>query len=240
LGLEDNTPIFEEEDVDPVRSRPHLRFGLLFFRRMIDIAYVNTKRDVDFVCAGFLLLLVLPLSLLIASLVAIDGGPVFYRHQRVGQNGEAFGCWKFRTMVMDAEQCLSEYLRFHPEARAQWQSEQKLTPDPRVTGIGGILRKFSLDELPQLWNVVIGDMSLVGPRPVTQGELTEKYGTHAMLVTSVKPGVTGLWQISGRNDTGYDRRIALDIRYICQGNLLLDLLILARTPRSVLSGTGAR
>jgi lipopolysaccharide/colanic/teichoic acid biosynthesis glycosyltransferase len=198
------------------------------------------KRDLDFAGALCLLLLATPIGILIALLVAMDGGPVFYRHCRVGRNGQLFRCLKFRTMVMDAEECLSEYLRLHPESVNEWQGEQKLTRDPRVTGIGSMLRKLSLDELPQLWNVLVGEMSLVGPRPVTEGELREKYGSQANLVTSIKPGLTGLWQISGRNDTVYQQRVAMDVSYVRSRTLLLDLLILLRTPRRVLAGTGAR
>lgn len=198
------------------------------------------KWQIDLVAACCLLVLLLPVFLAIAILVAMDGGPIFYRHRRVGRGGRPFDCWKFRTMVLDADVCLAEYLRFHPEAMVEWQSELKLARDPRVTSVGAMLRKLSLDELPQLWNVVIGDMSLVGPRPVTESELRDKYGSRARLVTTVKPGLTGLWQISGRNDIDYAQRIAMDISYVNSRNLALDLIILARTPRIIFAGTGAR
>lgn len=197
------------------------------------------KRFVDVGGAAVLLILAAPLLAAIALLVSLDGGPVFFGHRRIGRDGALFRCWKFRTMILDAEPCLEEYLSHHRDACDEWERERKLAFDPRITSVGRFLRRSSLDELPQLVNVVAGDMSLVGPRPVTEVELTH-YGAVAPLYLSVRPGITGLWQVSGRNDVGYDGRVALDARYVETRSLMLDLTILARTAGVVLNGKGAR
>jgi len=197
------------------------------------------KRVVDVVGTLVLLALCAPLFLVIAAMVGMDGGPVVYRHRRVGLNGQMFDCLKFRTMILGAEECLAEFLSYHPEARREWAADQKLSFDPRVTGIGKILRRASLDELPQLVNVLRGEMSLVGPRPVTPSELSH-YGSAATAYASVRPGITGLWQVSGRNDVGYAKRVALDESYVREWNLALDLRILLRTPGVVFTRKGAR
>lgn len=197
------------------------------------------KRAVDACGAAVLLLLAAPLLLVIALVVSIDGGPVLFGHRRIGRDGAVFRCWKFRTMILDAEPCLEEYLSHHGDALEEWQRERKLAFDPRITPIGRFLRRSSLDELPQLWNVLVGEMSLVGPRPVTEAELAS-YGSVAPLYLAVRPGITGLWQISGRNDVGYAARVALDARYVETRSLLLDLRILVRTAGAVLAGRGAR
>ncbi|MGO4705702.1 sugar transferase [Microvirga sp. 2MCAF38] len=202
-------------------------------------ALQGVKRAFDITGSLLLLFLALPLLAVIALLVAIDGGPVFFAHKRIGRGGEVFGCLKFRTMILDAENCLNEYLSFHPHAAIEWQRDQKLTFDPRVTAIGQFLRSSSLDELPQLINVLLGQMSLVGPRPVTTGELAH-YGNVLDLYKSVRPGITGLWQVSGRNDVGYAMRVSLDERYVRDWSLGLDFKILFRTPLVVLSRRGAR
>lgn len=198
-----------------------------------------SKRCFDFAFSSLFLILSAPLFALVALLVAMDGGPVFFRHARVGREGRMFDCWKFRTMIIGAEACLEEYLSYHPEAEAEWRKTQKLEFDPRVTPIGKFLRHSSLDELPQLLNVLFGEMSLVGPRPVTMAEL-KRYGTVAPLYMSVRPGITGLWQVSGRNDTDYDKRVALDESYVRSRNMAFDLLILWRTVGIVLTRKGAR
>ena len=197
------------------------------------------KRVFDQVSAVILIWLSLPLLVLIAALVAMDGGPVFYMGKRVGLGGISFKCIKFRTMIPDAELCLEEYLSHHPTARAEWENERKLTFDPRITSVGNFLRRASLDELPQLFNVVKGEMSLVGPRPVTTSELAY-YGKSAALYESVRPGMTGLWQVSGRSEVSYATRVALDTRYVFDWSLGLDLWILFRTPAVVLSKRGAK
>lgn len=197
------------------------------------------KRVVDLVFATLAIIALSPLFILIAALVSTSGGPVLYRHARIGKNGKSFDCLKFSTMIPGATECLEEYLSYHPQARAEWESTRKLTFDPRATAVGNLLRRTSLDELPQLFNVLMGDMSLVGPRPVTAPELNY-YGDKADLYRSVRPGITGLWQISGRNDVSYEQRVALDARYVREQSLWRDISILLRTPRVVLARTGAR
>jgi exopolysaccharide production protein ExoY len=193
------------------------------------------KRNLDIIGSLVLLLLTAPVFLILAILVAADGGPVFFSHRRVGRNGVSFGCWKFRTMVVGAEDCLSEYLRYHPEARVEWDRAQKLAADPRVTPLGAFLRKSTLDEIPQLWNVLRGDMSLVGPRPVTEDEMRERYGAYARVVTSVRPGVTGAWQVTpNRNEIGYGRRVELDASYVSERSVVTDITILLQTTLLVL------
>jgi lipopolysaccharide/colanic/teichoic acid biosynthesis glycosyltransferase len=201
---------------------------------------LQLKRFMDIVGASLLLLLTAPLLAAIALLISLDGGPVIYRHPRIGRKGAPFNCLKFRTMIVGAEDCLSEYLALNPEKRHEWETEQKLKLDPRVTGIGQLLRRLSLDELPQLANVVLGHMSLVGPRPVTQAELDERYGTAAPAYLSVRPGITGLWQISGRNDISYNQRVHLDCQYAIGNSLRMDAVILLRTASAVMSRRGAR
>jgi exopolysaccharide production protein ExoY len=208
-------------------------------RRVMHVLRDAAKRVFDMAVSFILIILALPLFLVVGAIVAMDGGPVFFRHKRVGRGGELFGCWKFRTMIVDAEACLGEYLALHPEAAEEWRHDQKLSFDPRVTPVGRFLRGTSLDELPQLFNVLLGDMSLVGPRPVTKGEMAH-YGDVAALYTIVRPGITGLWQVSGRNDIGYRERVALDKRYILNHHLLFDFIILYRTIGVVLSRRGAR
>jgi exopolysaccharide production protein ExoY len=198
------------------------------------------KRGFDIIAASVLLLLSLPLMILTAAAIALNGGSLFYYSDRVGANGISFKCIKFQTMIPDADHCLDEYLVHHPRARDQWLQDRKLAFDPRVTSVGRLLRQSSLDELPQLINVIRGEMSLVGPRPVTRSELDLYYCSGAELYKSMRPGITGLWQVSGRNDVSYATRVALDERYVREWNFILDILILCRTPRVVLSKRGAR
>ena len=197
------------------------------------------KRGVDVFGSAILIVIAFPLFVVVALVVATDGGPVFFRHMRVGRDGRMFGCWKFRTMIVDAETCLDEYLHYHQEAEREWKRDQKLAFDPRITPVGRFLRQSSLDELPQLFNVLLGEMSLVGPRPVTQGELAY-YGQVAPLYLSVRPGITGLWQVSGRNDVGYSERVALDKQYVLHHHVLFDVFILYRTIGVGVSRRGAR
>jgi lipopolysaccharide/colanic/teichoic acid biosynthesis glycosyltransferase len=197
------------------------------------------KRAMDVAIAGAALLLALPVFVLIALAVRADGGAAFYAHPRVGRGGRLFGCLKFRSMVMDSQARLDALLAADPAARAEWEATRKLRHDPRVTRIGRFLRATSLDELPQLLNVLKGEMSIVGPRPVTQSELDRHYGAAAAHYLSVRPGITGLWQVSGRSETSYDQRVALDVAYVSQPSLVADLRILLRTPVAVLSRRGA-
>ncbi|MBP8175568.1 MAG: sugar transferase [Sphaerotilus sp.] len=194
----------------------------------------------DQFAALLLLLLFAPLMAVIALLVwRRDGAPVLFGHYRIGQHGRPFRCLKFRSMYLDSEAMLRELLERDPAARAEWERDHKLNDDPRITPIGHFLRRTSLDELPQLFNVLRGEMSLVGPRPITLAELP-RYGQVRWHYLSVRPGMTGLWQVSGRNDTTYDERVELDREFVEQHSLRLRLSILLRTLRVVIRGSGAR
>lgn len=190
--------------------------------------------------AVLILLVLAPVMLLVGFLIwRRDGAPIFYGHYRVGRDGKLFRCLKFRSMYRDSDRMLAELLRDNPAAREEWEREHKLTDDPRITPIGNFLRRTSLDELPQLFNVIRGEMSLVGPRPITVAELP-RYGRVRWHYLSVRPGMTGLWQVSGRNDVSYDERVALDRHYVEARSLALDLSILLRTVTVVLHRDGAR
>jgi Undecaprenyl-phosphate galactose phosphotransferase WbaP len=197
-----------------------------------------TKRVLDILGAILLGLVFSPLIVTIVVLMLLEGNPVLYRHRRVGRAGQMFSCVKFRTMIPDADQVLRGLLEKDPELRAEWIRDRKLRRDPRVTRLGHFLRRTSLDELPQLLNVLRGEMSLVGPRPVVREELL-RYGRSVGIYLSVKPGITGLWQVTGRNNTSYRRRVALDTYYVRNQNVLLDLYILTKTTGVVLRGNGA-
>lgn len=175
----------------------------------------------------------------ISILIMLDskGSPI-YGQTRIGRGGRRFKAYKFRTMVKNADQLLHQYLDRSPELRAEWLATHKLKKDPRVTRVGAFLRKLSLDELPQFWNILVGDMSLVGPRPIVDAEI-EKYGQCFELYIQVRPGLTGLWQVSGRSDTTYQRRVELDEYYIRNRSLKLDLQILWKTVFVVLRKDGA-
>jgi Undecaprenyl-phosphate galactose phosphotransferase WbaP len=197
------------------------------------------KRAIDIVLAIAAGLLLTPLLLLLAIFVRLSSpGPVFYRQERIGRRGERFAMWKFRTMTANADRVLQSYLDANPQLREEWNRDHKLQNDPRVTRIGRWMRKTSLDELPQLWNVLRGDMSLVGPRPIVAAEI-DKYGARFEDLCSVPPGVTGLWQVSGRNDTTYAERIELDSYYARHWSVWLDLYILIVTVKVVLFRQGA-
>lgn len=195
------------------------------------------KRALDIVGAVILLLAFMPLILMIVALMLTQGGPVVFGHRRVGRNGAEFDCLKFRTMVVDAEARLEELLARDPEARRQWLTDRKLDDDPRITPSGHFLRKTSLDELPQLLNVLRGEMSLVGPRPVTAAEL-QRYGDAAGSYMALRPGLTGKWQVSGRNDISYAKRVAMDERYARTYSVKGDLVVLMQTVGVVLGATG--
>jgi exopolysaccharide production protein ExoY len=189
--------------------------------------------------AALLLLLLAPLMLWVAWMTwRHDGAPILFGHYRVGRNGRLFRCLKFRTMYRESQQMLAELLAKDPQAQAEWERDHKLANDPRITPVGRFLRRTSLDELPQLVNVLRGEMSLVGPRPITVAELT-RYGRVRWHYLSVTPGMTGLWQVSGRNNTSYEERVALDERYVERRTIGLDLWILMRTVRVVALREGA-
>ncbi len=197
------------------------------------------KRGLDLTVVLIAAVLGAPFIFLLYSLVLIDSkGKPFYKHARIGHKGKQFALWKFRTMVHDADEKLDEYLEQHPELKAEWEAERKLQDDPRITRVGRILRKLSLDEIPQLWNVLKGEMSLVGPRPIVDLEI-ERYADIFTLYKQVKPGITGLWQVSGRNLTGYRERIRLDEYYVRNWSIWMDMYILVRTVWVVIRVRGA-
>ncbi|MBJ2152209.1 sugar transferase [Paracoccus sp. IB05] len=195
------------------------------------------KRVLDILIILCLLPIILPVILLLALLVMRDGGAPFFGHRRIGRNGEVFRCWKIRSMVSDSQERLRVHLENNPEARAEWNANFKLDNDPRITRFGRFLRKSSLDELPQIWNILKGEMSLVGPRPVTAKEL-DLYGAAASHYMSMRPGLTGLWQVSGRNDVSYSERVVLDVAYARKHNLIMDIRLILATVAAVLNRTG--
>ena len=196
-------------------------------------------RALDIAGALFALILAFPVMVIVALAVKLTSpGPVLFAHVRVGRYGRRFACLKFRTMAIDADAQLKALLDSDPAARAEWQTSQKLRRDPRVTSIGRFLRRTSLDELPQLFTVLWGDMSLVGPRPIVESEIP-RYGRHYAIYCRVRPGVTGLWQVQRDADTSYRRRVAFDVAFARGRSLRLYVLILARTVPAVLTGRGA-
>lgn len=195
------------------------------------------KRIFDVTVASLMLVAAAPFLLVLMGIVAIDGGKPIFAHSRVGRFGRAFSCLKIRSMRHGAEQQLAAILAADPEAAAEWEASAKLTNDPRVTRIGSFLRKSSLDELPQLVNVLRGEMSIVGPRPVTRDEIA-RYGAASTSYMSLKPGLTGPWQVDGRNEISYEDRVLLDVDYARSHSLLRDLTIVAKTGLSVLKLTG--
>ncbi|WCR10721.1 sugar transferase [Paracoccus stylophorae] len=186
------------------------------------------KRVLDIVGTLIIFATFLPIIVVVACLMGLQGGNVMFWHERVGRKGRFFRCYKFRSMVPDAERRLEQLLASDPQARAEWDATRKLEDDPRITFLGRFLRRTSLDELPQLWNVLRGDMSLVGPRPVTQEELA-RYGASVAAYLSIRPGLTGPWQVSGRNDISYDERVRMDCDYAANYSLSRDLQVLWRT-----------
>ncbi len=200
----------------------------------------RTKRLLDLALVCLSVLFWLPLLTLLALAVTLESrGSAWYGHGRIGYRGKRYTMWKLRTMVMNSQEVLEAYLAEHPQAVEEWIATQKLKDDPRITRIGRWLRRFSLDELPQIFNVLTGEMSLVGPRPIYDPVEVNRWGARFQVYQEARPGLTGLWQVSGRNDTTYEERIALDMRYIRGWSLGLDLRILARTFGAVLSGKGA-
>ncbi len=203
------------------------------------VRYWLMKRALDLM----LVVLCLPVLLLCIAAIALairltSPGPIFFSHRRIRGHGRFFSMWKFRTMCVNSSEILESYLAANPEARTEWRRTHKLKQDPRVTRIGEFLRRTSLDELPQLWNVVTGSMSLVGPRPIVAAEV-EKYGEHFVDYCMVKPGVTGLWQVSGRSQLSYPERVQLDRQYARNWSLFGDVKILCRTLSSVANQDGA-
>ena len=224
----------ETEEAEPRTQRrasaDHLPAKLIRYRskRVIDIALILLSLPVT-----------LPVLGLLSAIVLLSTpGPIFYSHRRIGRDGAFFSMWKFRTMCENSGEVLEDYLSRHPEARSEWTKTHKLRYDPRVTGIGRFLRRYSLDELPQLWNVITGTMTLVGPRPIVAAEV-EKYGDGFRFYRRVKPGLTGIWQVSGRSELSYPQRVQLDCDYVENWSLRRDFVILSRTFLSVVNQDGA-
>ena len=202
-------------------------------------AALGFKRASDLLLSVPLLIFVAPLMLALAALIRLsDGGPAIFAHTRCGLNGSMFKCFKFRTMYVDAQARLDDLLASDPAAAAEWSQFQKLRNDPRVTPVGRFLRKSSLDELPQLLNILRGEMGVVGPRPVTSAEL-HRYGAAYAFYRAVRPGVLGLWQVNGRNTLTYDQRVAMDVEYVRTWTPWSDIAILLKAVPVVLFGRGA-
>lgn len=212
----------------PIGSTPSELFRYQVLKRCIDVALVMALMPI-------ILLVVLAIALLVKL---SSPGSIFYSHRRIGKRGTFFSMWKFRTMCVDSAGLLEKYLEQNPDARTEWNKTHKLRNDPRVTRIGAFLRRYSLDELPQLWNVLTGQMSLVGPRPIVAAEV-EKYADCFDCYCRVLPGLTGLWQVSGRSHLSYDARVALDCDYVAQWSLWKDALILLKTCAAVVKQDGA-
>lgn len=195
------------------------------------------KRFFDVTVASILLVSALPLMVLLIGTTMLDGGKPIFSHWRVGKGRRIFPCFKIRTMVVGGEALFNKILSENPDASAEWERDRKLRNDPRITRLGRFVRKTSLDELPQLWNVIRGEMSLVGPRPVTESEV-DLYGEGAASYFSVRPGITGAWQVSGRNDASYAMRVELDKAYVDRLSFVEDVKILFLTVPAVLKATG--
>jgi undecaprenyl-phosphate galactose phosphotransferase len=246
-ALQERVPftIVPEADVLPTFTSNHqTHFG----HDVVFVSYQNNfirklsqyvKIVLDVTLAAILIVVLSPVYLLVAALTAMDGGPVIFGHKRVGAGGKSFRCLKFRTMVVDADKVLKEVLAKDEALAAEWRETRKLTNDPRITRVGKILRKTSLDELPQLLNVLMLDMSLVGPRPIVENEM-HYYGDHIAQYYATRPGLTGLWQVSGRSNTTYAQRVELDVFYVNNWTFWGDIVLLFKTIPAVLLRKGAR
>ncbi len=205
-----------------------------------EIKHIPVKRAFDICFSLISLILCIPLFLVIGiAIYSSSRGKIIYSHERIGRGGKPFRCYKFRTMYPDAEVRLEEILKNNPEKLEEWEQTHKLKDDPRIIPVGAFLRKTSLDEFPQFWNVLKGDLSIVGPRPVVQEEVTKHLGMKAPKILSVRPGLTGIWQVSGRSDTSYITRIELDEKYVDSHSFLLDLKLIAKTIPTMISSKGA-
>jgi exopolysaccharide production protein ExoY len=227
--------IFQPNIFVPQRASVRLRYGNPALRVMDG----NLSRALDIVVAATAILILLPVMALICIAIFMqDGGAPIFAHRRIGRGGKTFPCLKLRTMVVDSQERLQRLLDSDPVARAEWALDQKLRNDPRITPLGAFLRKSSLDELPQLFNVLVGQMSLVGPRPIVAAEVA-RYGRYFQCYCQVRPGITGLWQVSGRNDVRYRRRVAMDTVYSRTRWVGGDISILVRTVPAVLASRGS-
>jgi exopolysaccharide production protein ExoY len=233
LDAQPSPAAVEHSQAAPIGSHRTGKVGLNIVSRFL-------KRAFDLASVVVILALFGWLMIIIAVAVRMSGGnKVIYGHTRVGRGGREFQCLKFRSMVSNADEVLKSLLETDPDARAQWDKDFKLKNDPRITRIGRFIRKTSLDELPQLWNVVKGEMSIVGPRPVVQAEFEQYYEGARQHYLSVAPGLTGLWQVSGRNDLDYGQRVQLDKTYVDTWNVLTDFIIVARTVKVMVIRRGA-
>lgn len=217
--------------------------GIRVFKKSIKYKkYINNfiKRIIDVLGAlvGIVLLVPIMLFVKVINVLNKDYGPLFYSHERIGKNGKHFKMYKFRSMCMNSQEVLKKILTENEEARKEWEEHRKLNNDPRITKIGKILRKTSLDEFPQFVNVLKGDMSLVGPRAVIDGEI-EKFGVYKDAVLSVKPGITGYWAANGRSETSYDERVNMEFYYVSNNSIFMDIRILFKTVVSVIKKEGA-
>lgn len=214
-------------------------FGVRYEDKLLRPESRFIKRTLDLTVAMGVLFVGSPVLGILALWTKLSSpGPVFFGHERIGKNGQRFKVWKFRSMVTNGDEVLKQHLADNPEAQAEWDATFKLQNDPRITTVGHLLRKTSLDELPQLWNVVVGDMSLVGPRPIVAAEI-ERYADIYTTYLQVQPGITGFWQVSGRNLTTYERRVELDHYYVRNWSVFFDLYVLGRTIKTVLFREGA-
>lgn len=239
-----NTNLAHEEVVDNVvaniyalptvtKETPRLRQGEA-------LGYKILKRIVDIIGALFGIIMLVPITIgiYIANLIFGDNGPIFYSQNRIGKNGKIFKMYKFRSMVMGADEKLEEYLEENEDARKEYKINKKLKDDPRVTKIGKFIRKTSIDEFPQFVNVIKGDMSLVGPRPYLPREIDDM-GSAYPYITAVKPGITGLWQVSGRSDVDFETRVELDVKYYHNSNINYDIKIFVKTIQKLIKREGA-
>lgn len=206
----------------------------------LKVRHLPLKRAFDLFFSAFALFAIAPLLLFIACAIRLTSkGPILYCHTRIGRGGRPFQCYKFRTMHVDAEERLKQILAVDPEKRTEWERCHKLKADPRTTKVGLFLRRSSLDELPQFWNVLKGDLSVVGPRPVVYEEIVRHFGCKAAKILSIRPGITGLWQVFGRSDTDYVTRLKLDEQYVDGRTFWLDLKLILLTIPSMISAKGA-
>lgn len=214
--------------------------NLLFSEEAILVKEYPFKRLFDVVFSLLALSIGFPFFFLVALAVRCSStGNVIYSHERIGLNGKSFRCYKFRTMYPDADQRLKEILEKDPLLREEWEKNHKLKKDPRITKIGSFLRKTSLDELPQFWNVLRGDLSVVGPRPRVKAEIQKYFGAKTPYILSVRPGLTGIWQVSGRSNTSYESRLSMDELYIQKQSLLFDLKLIVKTVPAMIFNRGA-
>lgn len=235
-------PDFFGGPVDAVEAESLGESQVMFLKVRNNLAhwYNRAWKRIFDLCLSLLgMVFVVPLGCIISLLIYLDSpGPVLFSHRRIGQHGKEFPCYKFRSMVPNAQEELEKYLAAHPEAKEEWERDFKLKDDPRVTKIGAFLRKTSLDELPQLLNVIKGEMSLVGPRPIVQAEI-EKYGDYFYDFCLVPPGITGIWQVNGRSDTTYEERVQMDAWYVHNWSVWIDMVYLMKTIGVVLERKGA-